>query len=106
MTVSALKELGMLPDYVLNKVFLVTINSSTISLALVTQSTVVDWILKQFAIIYTIAWLHYPTLKLNFLEHCFKNTQRYFNLNAAVVKRPLYGRKSLDVMFNPSPGVH
>ena len=55
MTVSALKELGMLPDYVLNKVFLVTINSSTISLALVTQSTVVDWILKQFAIIYTIA---------------------------------------------------
>ena len=61
MTVSALKELGMLPDYVLNKVFLVTINSSTISLALVTQSTVVDWILKQFAIIYTIAWLYYPT---------------------------------------------
>ena len=61
MTVSALKELGMLPDYVLNKVFLVTIKSSTISLALVTQSTVVDWILKEFAIIYTIAWLHYPT---------------------------------------------
>ena len=58
MTVSALKELGILPDYVLNKIF-VTINSSTISLALITQSTVVDWILKQFAIIYTIARLHY-----------------------------------------------
>ena len=54
MTVSALKELGMLPDYVLNIIF-VTINSSTISLTLVAQSTVVDWILKQFSIIYTIA---------------------------------------------------
>ena len=45
-------------------------------------------------------------MKINFPEHYFKKTQRYFNLNDAVVKRPLDGGKSLDLMFNPSPGVH
>ena len=42
-------------DYALAKVIFVTTNSSIVSLDLLIQSPVADWILKQLVIIYSIA---------------------------------------------------